>query len=156
MNQLHHPPHVVSEAFARSIGIADPSRLYIKMAPNVWVIERRLSNDEMLLLGDFDVYIESVGRKAVLIRDLYKPVYAGNSFADGFPDYLGEPHPASDGQPVSWWLRPELIAPSERIRFPQLASKINWKEGLDLGDLRELYSWNGLQFVLRDEAWGRE
>jgi hypothetical protein len=52
---IHHPPHVVNESYVRSIGLRDPSRLYTLMAPNVWVIERRLTAMEMLLLGDFEV-----------------------------------------------------------------------------------------------------
>jgi hypothetical protein len=155
---IYHPPHVVHDAYVRTFGLRDPTRLYTRMAPNVWVMERRLINDEMLLLGDFTATIETVPGKvhSIDIRALYKPVFLGNDLGNGVFDYLEEPHPASNGVPYSWWLRPELVAASERIRYPALPTKMNLKEGIDAGDLRELYSWEGLAFKLRDEGWGRD
>jgi hypothetical protein len=163
---IHHPPHVVSDAYARSIGIADPSRLYTLMAPNVWVIERRLTATEMLLLGDFDVAkarltpsgLAGGEIRAATVKDLYKPVWVGGPVWDDGKsalDFKGEPT-RPDNFPYSYWLRIDLVEPSERIRFPALPVKVNYKEGLDMGDLRELYSWDGNSFKLRDEAWGRD
>jgi hypothetical protein len=163
---IHHPPHVVNESYVRSIGLRDPSRLYTLMAPNVWVIERRLSAMEMLLLEDFEVTRSrlvipsrpSSGEiRAVKVKDLYKPVWLGGPVWAGKSalDFKGEPT-RPDAMPYSFWLRIDLVEPSERIRFPALPASVNYKEGLDMGDLRELYSWDGNSFKLRDGTWGRE
>jgi hypothetical protein len=135
------------------------------MAPNVWVIERRLTAMEMLLLGDFEVrltrltsFVYKVAeRRAVTVKDLYKPVWLGGPVWAGKSalDFKGEPT-RPDAMPYSFWLRIDLVEPSERIRFPALPASVNYKEGLDMGDLRELYSWDGNSFKLRDGAWGRE
>jgi hypothetical protein len=157
-------PHVVNESYVRSIGLRDPSRLYTLMAPNVWVIERRLTAMEMLLLGDFEVRLTRLtsrlqgrGAPAVTVKDLYKPVWLGGPVWAGKSalDFKGEPT-RPDAMPYSFWLRIDLVEPSERIRFPALPASVNYKEGLDMGDLRELYSWDGNSFKLRDGAWGRE
>jgi hypothetical protein len=157
-------PHVVNESYVRSIGLRDPSRLYVLMAPNVWVIERRLTAMEMLLLGDFEVRLTRLtsrlqgrGTPAVTVKDLYKPVWLGGPVWAGKSalDFKGEPT-RPDATPYSFWLRIDLVEPSERIRFPALPASVNYKEGLDMGDLRELYSWDGNSFKLRDGAWGRE
>jgi hypothetical protein len=155
---IYHPPHVVHDAYARSIGISDPSRLYTLMAPNVWVMEKRLGMTEMLLIGDFIATIQDgPSVRSIDIRALYKPVWMGGPVWDDGKsalDFKGEP-PYAEAQPYSYWLRIDLVDPSERIRYPALAASTSYREGLDLGDLRELYSWDGLSFRLRDEVWGR-
>jgi hypothetical protein len=136
------------------------------MAPNVWVIEQRLGMTDMLMLADFEVTLAKVTPygvpgtevKRVKVRDLYNPVWMGGPIWDdgkSVLDFKGSPTPHPEATPYSYWLKMELVAPSERVRFPELAAKINYKEGVDLGDTRELYSWDGTGFKLRDEAWGR-
>jgi hypothetical protein len=164
------PPFVVNEAYARSCGLRDPSALWVRMAPGVWVIEQRLSHEEFLMIAEVAMLTFDDGRtvKGVKVADLYKPVYGGREIFEGVFDFLGAPLPVPStltqerieaaqvsSDPVAWWLRIDLVPASERIRFPALPAKINMKEGLDLGDMRELYSWDGTGFKLRDEVWGR-
>lgn len=156
---IYFPPHVVNDAYVRSFGLSDPSRLYRLMAPGVWVIERRLSDDEMVQVGLFDVTkLDTYGRvQPIKVQSLYKPVYVSKliDVKDQIVDFSDER--ASEGiAPHSWWLDLSQVAPSERIRFPALAAKMSMKECFDLGELRELYRWDGTGFRLRDEAWGRE
>jgi hypothetical protein len=113
-------PHVVNESYVRSIGLRDPSRLYVLMAPNVWVIERRLTAMEMLLLGDFEVRLTRLtsrlqgrGTPAVTVKDL-SSLY-GSEVRFGQANLLSiskvnrrdrmRHHTASGSASISWSLR---------------------------------------------------
>jgi hypothetical protein len=153
MTAIHHPPFVVSNDYARSSGLRDPSVLWRLMAPNVWVIETRLSDDEFQMISQVALLSGDVASiSEPKVANLYRPVYQHGTLQDSdIPEYAD-----TGAGPVAWWLRIDIVPPSERARFPMLAPKINRMEGLDLGELRELYSWDGTGFKLRVPAWGRE
>lgn len=158
MSIHYSPPHVVHEAYARScVGKGNIEALWTKLSHEVYVIERRLSNMEMAQVCEYAT-LTRLTEKGEVIRinatALYDPVYAGRMVDDLFIDYVAALD--YDAEPHSWWLKVELVDAGERIRFPALPSKVNVKEGLDMGELRELYSYDGFGFKLRDEKWGRQ
>jgi hypothetical protein len=154
---IYHPPFVVNDAYARSSGLSDPSVLWTLMAPGVWVMEKRLSNDEFMMISQVATLTHEDKDKinGAKVADFYRPCYKiGMIEAVGVLDFSNVSARTDDAPPVSWWLRVDLVPASERVRYPALPSKINMTEGLDLGDVRELYSWDGTGFKLRDPAWG--
>lgn len=156
----YSPPHVVHYAYANACGVGDVERLWMKLSPHVYVIERRLSSDDMLELVHAKLTLVRNGKvERVSVKEIYKPVYLGNTVeGTDHADFLDKQlEPERDWpQPHSWWLRLDLVAASERIRFPALAAKINMTEAFGIGELRELYSYDGFGFSLRDKLWGRE
>lgn len=161
MSIQYSPPHVVHAAYARScVGIrGDIEKIWSKLSHEVYVIERRLDALEFATLdGIASLTLDTKdGVKRVGLRDLYKPVYFGEYLREipGWQTHVGE-KPREDSGPVSWWVRVDLVVPSERIRFPALPEKVNQTEWFNMGELRELYSYDGFGFSLRDAAWGRE
>jgi hypothetical protein len=161
------PPHVANESYVRALGLKDPGQLYTKMADNVWLLDKRLTDPEMVML-DATVRLTidgpyPAGVREVRVSELYRPVYViGFLFNDGTQDFgniagmVKDAEPALariNATPISWWLRLDLMDPAERVRYPEMAEKVNMKEGFDLGDGRELYSWDGSGFKLRELDW---
>lgn len=160
MSIHYSPPHVVHEAYARAcVGPkGNPQGLWVKMSNDVYVIERRLSDTEMEDLEEINVTIPHNGSaRRVSVKDIYKPVWFGELLKSmpGWQDIVGEA-PTEAAEPLAWWLRVDLVEASERIRFPMLPAKVNMMEWRDMGELRELYSYDGFGFTLRDKEWGRE
>jgi hypothetical protein len=160
MNIHYSPPHVVHAAYARSCaGIRDMETIWTKVAANVYVIERRFDHEMMERLSSVVVTHNYRGSiRNVDLMTLYKPVYFGELLRSmpGWQDYVGKEKAPEGVKPVSWWLNMEFVEPGERIRFPALPAKINMTEWIHQGELRELYSYDGFGFTLRDSAWGRE
>lgn len=163
MSIHYSPPHVVHSAYANSTGLKDISKLYVRMAANVYVMEQRLSADDMLMMNTVGVTLRELAFvKEANLTDLYKPVWKGAKIkgpgnTGDVDDYRGMPgHSTETDPPFSWWLRLSLVEASERARFPMLPAKINMKEWLDMGTIGELYSWDGTGFKLRETDWGRE
>src|SRR4051812_48450765 len=102
------------------------------MAPGVWVIEQRLSNEQFLMIAEVAMLTFDDGRtvKGVKVADLYKPVYGGREIFEGVFDFLDAPPPVpstltqerieavqTSSDPLSWWLRIDLVPAADRIRF---------------------------------------
>jgi hypothetical protein len=87
------------------------------------------------------------------IQEVYEPVYADLPISGAdIPDFTNK----EMGAPHAYWICVEKVPASERIRYPMLPAKVNYKEGVDMGELRELYCWDGLGFKLRDPKWGKD
>jgi hypothetical protein len=113
---------------------------YTRMARNVYVLDQRIDAELWAKLPE-------------PIKEVYEPVYLDLPISGSeTPDFTDKPL----GAPHAYWIRVEKVPASERIRYPMLAPKCNYSEGIGLGDLRELYSWDGLGFKLRDPKWGRD
>lgn len=158
MTIRYSPPHVVHAAYAQSCFVANIEDLWMKLSHEVYVIEQRLSAELMESLQSALLTLSHEGTvKRVDLKTLYKPVYFGKMVEQmpGYDNPVAEPTREGQG-PTSWWLRLDLVEPSERIRFPALPAKVNMTEWFNLGEHRELYSYDGFGFTLRDNYWGRD
>lgn len=157
MSIQYSPPHVVQFAYARAC-VENVEDLWVRLSNEVYVIERRLDAVLFESLKDTKLTLNVKGViNDVGLEDLYAPIYFGAMI----PELPGWDNPVSakprpDSGPVAWWLQVDLVAPSERIRFPMLAAKVNMTEWMQMGELRELYSYDGFGFTLRDNTWGRD
>lgn len=158
MSIKYSPPHVVHFAYAQSCVGPNIEDMWMKLSNEVYVIEQRL---EPFVIDNLSLASFTLNKngtiKRVGVKDLYKPVYFGQLLKEmpGWQDTVGEPS-SMGPEPIAWWLRLDLVDPSERIRFPALPAKVNMTEWRNMGELRELYSFDGFGFTLRDQEWGRQ
>lgn len=132
-----------------------PPESYKQVAPNIHILEARLTPDQW-------AYVQATVPEAAV---LYRPVYRGPnvviSDAVTLPSFFDRSEEYHSDWPIhSWWLDIGRVPPGERSRWTTVLAERNLKEAEDLMEFIELYEWQPQKqrFIIRPahRAWLEE